>query len=132
MQRFAPFLWISLGAVAGANLRYLMNRWVAQWLGAGFPYGTLAVNLLGCVAIGVLGTVVAGRLVARPEVVRQLLIVGFLGSLTTFSSFAWETHALFEDGAWVRALANIGVSVLGCLVGVRLGVLLTPQLAGVL
>lgn len=118
--------------MAGANLRYLMNRWVAQWLGTGFPYGTLAVNLLGCVAIGVLGTVVAGRLVARPEVVRQLLIVGFLGSLTTFSSFAWETHALFEDGAWVRALANIGVSVLGCLLGVRLGVLLTPQLAGVL
>ena len=57
------------------------------------------------------------------------MIVGFLGSLTTFSSFAWETHGLVADGEWVRALANVVLSVGGGLAGVWLGVLLTPSLA---
>jgi CrcB protein len=127
-----PFVWISLGAVVGANARYLVNRVMAQWLGTGFPYGTLAVNLFGCLAIGVVGTMVTGRLIERPEVVRLVVIVGFLGSLTTFSSFAYETSSLFHDGAWVRALANILVSVLAGLAGVRLGILLTPGLGGLL
>ena len=127
-----PFLWISLGAVLGANVRYLVNRLMAQWLGTGFPYGTLVVNVVGCLAIGVVGTMVTGRLVDRPEVVRLVVIVGFLGSLTTFSSFAWESHGLFNDGAWLRATLNIVVSVLAGLAGVRLGILLTPKLGGLL
>jgi CrcB protein len=127
-----PYLWISLGAVLGANTRYLVNRVSAQWLGTAFPYGTLIVNLVGCLAVGVVATLVTGRLIDRPEVVRLVVIVGFLGSLTTFSSFAYETHALFHDGAWVRAVANILVSVLAGLAGVRLGVLLTPKLGGLL
>jgi CrcB protein len=127
-----PYLWISLGAVLGANTRYLVNRVSAQWLGTAFPYGTLIVNLVGCLAVGAVATLVTGRLIDRPEVVRLVVIVGFLGSLTTFSSFAYETHALFQDGAWVRAAANILVSVLAGLAGVRLGVLLTPRLGGLL
>jgi len=61
-----------------------------------------------------------------------VVIVGFLGSLTTFSSFSWETHELFRDGEWVRALVNIALSVLAGLAGVRLGVELTPRLVGAL
>jgi CrcB protein len=118
--------------VFGANARYLVNRLMAQWLGTAFPYGTLVVNVGGCLAIGVIATMVTGRLIDRPEVVRLVMIVGFLGSLTTFSSFAYETHSLFNDGAWVRALVNIAVSVLAGLAGVRLGVLLTPKLGGLL
>ena len=127
-----PYLWISLGAVLGANARYLTNRVAAQWFGTAFPYGTLIVNVLGCVAIGVIATMVTGRLVDRPEVVRLVVIVGFLGSLTTFSSFAWETHSLFNDGAWVRALVNVVASVGAGLLGVWLGVRLTPALGGLL
>ena len=127
-----PFLWISLGAVMGANARYLVNRIAAQWWGTAFPYGTFVVNVAGCLAIGVVGTMVTGRLIDRPEVVRLVVIVGFLGSLTTFSSFAYETNSLFSDGAWVRALANIALSVVAGLAGVRIGILLTPSLGGLL
>ena len=116
----------------GANARVLVNQLAARWLGAAFPWGTLAVNLFGCLAIGVVATAVTGRLVERPDFLRYFLIVGFLGSLTTFSSFAWETHALAQDGAWVRATLNVAVSVLGGLAGVKLGVLLTPQIGGLL
>ena len=127
-----PFVWISLGAVPGAIARYLVNRLMAGWLGTAFPYGTLVVNLAGCLAIGVVATLVTGRLVDRPDVIRLVLIVGFLGSLTTFSSFAYETHNLFNDGAWIRALANILLSVCAGVAGVRLGILLTPKLGGIL
>jgi fluoride exporter len=127
-----PFVWISIGAILGANTRYLVNRLMAQWLGTAFPYGTLVVNVAGCLAIGTIATMVTGRLIDRPEVIRLVLVVGFLGSLTTFSSFAWETHALFADGAWARALLNIGLSVGAGLAGVRLGMLLTPGMGGVL
>lgn len=116
----------------GAWARYLVNRLAADWLGAAFPWGTLIVNVAGCLAIGCVGTLVTGRLIDRPEIVRLVVIVGFLGSLTTFSSFAWETHGLFNDGAWVRGLANVALSVLGGLAGVRLGALLTPGMGGLL
>ncbi len=124
MHKLAPFAWISLGAVLGANLRYLVSRELTRWLGAGFPYGTLVVNLGGCLMIGILAGLAAARLVDRPEVLRQLWIVGFLGSLTTFSSFAWETTALMHDGEWLRAGANVVVSVAAGLTGVRLGLAL--------
>ena len=132
ISRYTPYLLISLGAVLGANLRYLVSRWMAQWLGTGFPFGTFVVNVLGCFAIGVVGTIVTGRLIPRPEVVRLVVMVGFLGSLTTFSSFAYESHNLFNDGAWMRALANVVLSIVAGLAGVRLGIYLTPQLGGML
>jgi len=118
--------------VLGANARFVVNRLAAQWWGTAFPYGTLVVNVAGCLAIGLVATLVTGRLIDRPEVVRLVVIVGFLGSLTTFSSFAWETHGLLQDGAWVRALLNVVVSLAAGLAGVRLGILLTPALGGLL
>jgi CrcB protein len=127
-----PLFWIALGAIPGAWARYAVNRVAAQWFGTAFPYGTLIVNVAGCVAIGIVGAMVTGRLIDRPEVVRLVLMVGFLGSLTTFSSFAYETNGLFTDGAWVPALANIVLSVAAGLAGVRLGILLTPALGGLL
>ena len=116
----------------GANTRFVVSRLMAQWAGTGFPYGTFIVNTVGCLAIGVLGTMVTGRLVDRPEIVRLVWIVGYLGSLTTFSSFAWETHQLVQDGAWWRAAANVVLSLAAGFAGVRIGVLLTPSLAGLL
>jgi CrcB protein len=112
--------------VVGANLRYLVNRGMAQWLGTGFPYGTFVVNIFGSFVIGLLAALIANRLVSRPDVVQQALIVGFLGSLTTFSSFTFETHNLLQDGEWVRAGLNITLSVAVGLLGVRLGMLAAP------
>jgi CrcB protein len=132
ISRLMPFVWIAVGAVPGAISRYLLNLLMARWAGTAFPFGTFVANGIGCLAIGVVGTVVTGRLVDRPDVVRLVLIVGFLGSLTTFSSFAWETHNLFQDGAWLRALANILLSLAAGIAGVRLGVLLAPNLGGIL
>lgn len=125
-----PYVWVSLGALLGANLRFLVTRWMAAWLGPGFPFGTFVVNIVGCFIIGIVGSAVAARLVDRPEVVRLVVMVGFLGSLTTFSSFAWESHNLFNDGAWMRALTNIFLSLFAGLVGVRLGVQLVARLGG--
>ena len=130
MSRLIPFLWISLGAIVGANARYLVTRALARQLDGAVPLGTFVVNAFGCLAVGVIGTLVAGRLIARPETVRLVVMVGFLGSLTTFSAFAYETDLLMRNGAWVSALANVVVSVVAGMAGVRLGVLLTPALAG--
>ena len=130
IHRLMPYVWISVGAILGANARYLVNRLMAGWLGTSFPYGTLVVNVGGCLAVGLVGTLITGRLIDRPDLVRLVVIVGFLGSLTTFSSFAWETNTLLQDGAWVRALANVLLSVTAGLVGVRLGVMLIPRLGG--
>ena len=77
-----------------------------------------------------MGTLVTARLLPRSEVVRLAVIVGFLGSLTTFSSFAYESNSLFQDGEWMRAVANVLLSVLAGLLGVRLGIQLTARLGG--
>mgnify|MGYP001059885010 FL=1 len=129
--RLSDFLWISLGAVFGANLRYVVNRVAAQWLGTGFPYGTFTVNVLGSLAAGLFGALVTTRLIGRPELVRSLVVVGFLGSLTTFSAFTYETHSLLSDGEWTRAALNVLLSLAAGLAGVRLGVLLATGWGGV-
>jgi len=125
-------LWISFGAVLGANARFVVNRLAAHWFGTAFPYGTLIVNVAGCLAIGTVAALVSGRLIDRPDVLRAFLMVGFLGSLTTFSAFAYETHGLLQDGAWVRALLNVLLSVGAGLAGVRVGILLAPKLGSLL
>lgn len=128
IERLSDFLWISLGAVAGANLRYVVNRVAAQWLGTGFPFGTFTVNVVGSFLAGLFGALVATRLIGRPELVRSLVIVGFLGSLTTFSAFTYETHSLLSEGEWTRAILNIVVSLAAGIAGVRLGVLFATGL----
>lgn len=112
----------------GANARYAITRLAENGLGAGWPWGTLIVNLIGCVVVGAAATLISARLIARPDELRLFLVVGFLGSLTTFSAFAYETHGLMQQGAWGRALLNVGLSVVAGIAGVRLGVLLTPGL----
>lgn len=126
------FVWISAGAVLGANLRYWIGRSLAQWLGTGFPYGTFTVNVVGSFTIGLIGALVTSRLVGRPEVVRQFVIIGFLGSLTTFSSFMFESYSLFNDGLWMRALINIFLSIVAGLIGVRSGFYVATRLGGIL
>lgn len=117
------FLAISIGAVAGANARYLIGGWIADRWGTSFPVGTLVINVTGSLLIGLVLTVVTERVIA-PAWVRPLFAIGFLGSYTTFSTFSYETLALARDGSWLAAGGNVVLSVAASLVGVYLGVLL--------
>jgi CrcB protein len=106
---------VAVGAAVGANLRYLISLWAAQRLGVAFPYGTLIINVAGCLAIGVLLTIAFYRLTLS-EPIRLLLVTGLLGGFTTFSSFGWETYALIVEGNWRAAsLYIVGSVVLGLL-----------------
>jgi fluoride exporter len=110
---------VILGAAVGAPLRYLTDRAVQARHGTDFPWGTLAVNMLGSFVLGLLtGAVLAG---AAPESVRLLAGVGFCGALTTYSTFGYETLRLFEAGSRLHAVANIVVSVGAALGAVFVG-----------
>ena len=101
-------LWlVGCGGFLGSALRFAVSGW-AQRLspGAGFPIGTLTVNLVGCLLIGLLGGLAEYRQLLGP-VQRSQLLVGLLGGFTTYSTFAFETLLLGQDGAVFRAIANI-------------------------
>ena len=99
------FLWISLGAVAGANLRYWLSGLLAR-VNAEFPLGTLAINVTGSFVLGFFMAWTTERVLADPRW-RLLIAVGFCGGYTTFSSYAFETMAYFEQGQWALLGANI-------------------------
>ncbi|MFN0095099.1 MAG: fluoride efflux transporter CrcB [Dehalococcoidia bacterium] len=115
------YVYIMLGAVAGAPLRYFAGRQVQDLTGLGFPWGTLSVNVAGCLTIGFLISLGEQRDWLSREA-RLLLVTGFLGSFTTFSAFGWETYDLFRAGEPVRAVANAALSVGLGLAAVWLGV----------
>ncbi|MFQ5419892.1 MAG: fluoride efflux transporter CrcB [Anaerolineae bacterium] len=114
------YLFIAMGAALGANARYLVGVWAAEWFGPDFPYGTLLVNVTGSFILGFLVAVTTGRIQISPEL-RLMLAVGFLGSYTTFSSFAVESTLLWRDmGGWLslrNVLLNNGVGLIYALLG---------------
>ena len=120
-------LVISLGAIVGANARYLMSRYAARLLGPVFPYGTLIINILGSMIVGFFVIWTTERVLADPRW-RLLVVVGFCGSFTTFSSYAFETMAYFEQGQWLLMLTNIVSNNLLCLGGALAGMALARVL----
>ena len=121
------FLVISLGAIVGANARYLMSRYAARLLGPVFPYGTLVINVLGSMIVGFFVIWTSERVLADPRW-RLLVVVGFCGAFTTFSSYAFETMAYFEQGQWLLMLTNILSNNLLCLGGALAGMALARVL----
>ena len=117
------FLAISLAAIVGANLRYLLSRFAAREFGAVFPYGTLAINIVGSFIVGFFIIWTTERALVDPRW-RLLVVVGFCGSFTTFSSYAFETVSYLEQGQWALMLTNILSNNLLCLVAVLAGVAL--------
>ena len=113
------YVAISIGAVLGANTRYLLGGWLGAQLGSGFPYATLVINVTGSLVIGVVLGLASDRV--TPWWWRPGVAVGFLGSYTTFSTFSYETMNLIGEGSYLLAAANIGGSVAGALVGVFVG-----------
>ena len=121
------FLAISVAAVVGANLRYLLSRVAARQLGPVFPYGTLFINIAGSFIVGWFIIWTTERVLIDPHW-RLLVVIGFCGSFTTFSSYAFETVAYFEQGQWGLMLVNILANNLLCLVAVLAGVALARVL----
>lgn len=117
------YVLIFLGGGIGAALRYWLQGVVHGRVGADFPYGTLAVNVLGCLVIGFLMVSMEERFLALPSL-RLFLTIGILGGFTTFSSFSYETVALVRAGEMVRALANVGFTVISCLSATWAGMLI--------
>jgi fluoride exporter len=122
------FLIVALGAAFGANARYLLSLWAASRFGVSFPYGTLIVNVTGSLLLGFLVAVTTERLSISTET-RLLLIVGFFGSFTTFSSYAVESLVLLRASGWWSALLNVVGNNLMALIAALLGTLLA-RLAG--
>jgi CrcB protein len=120
-------LAIAAGGAIGALLRYWTSIAVHGRLGMAFPYGTLAVNVLGSLLMGFLYIWLIDRMAAGPAL-RAFLLVGVLGAFTTFSTFSMETLNLLEAGHPGKALANVLVSVVVCVTAAGLGVLAARQL----
>lgn len=125
----SKLMLIAIGGACGSVLRYACAGWVQRASEGMFPFGTLAVNVLGCLCIGFFGMALSGPVLIREEH-RLALIVGLFGGFTTFSSFGWETFGLINDGQWWRAGLNVATSNVLGLAAVWLGYRLAEQYYG--
>jgi len=122
------FLWICLAGAAGTGARYVIALWAAQRFGSAFPYGTLIVNLVGCFAIA--AVMQASATLSWSPTLRSVVTIGFIGGLTTYSSFNYETTRLLEEGAPGVAAVNAIATIVGAFAAGWLGVLFARQLLG--
>ena len=122
-------LWIFVGGGLGSLGRWGFSGFIANKFGQTFPWGTIIVNVSGCFVIGLFATATGpdGRWMAAGTL-RQFFMLGICGGYTTFSSFSLQTLTLADDGQWFRAVANVVLSVVVCLVGVWLGHVLALEL----
>lgn len=120
-------LLVALGAAVGAPARYLADVWVQSRRDAVLPLGTMSVNVLGSLVLGVVAAASAAP--GAPEWLLPLVGTGLCGALTTFSTFGYETLRLVEDGSWREAALNVGLSLLlgalACFLGYAVGLALT-------
>lgn len=116
----ARFLWICLGGAIGTGARYLLSGWLLRMTGPGFPYGTLAVNVIGSFLLCVLMQVGLST-DGLPPTLRLVLATGVLGGFTTYSAFDYETLRFFQGDAWFLGFAYLGAMLVACLLAGYLG-----------
>jgi fluoride exporter len=121
------FLWVCVGGAAGSGARYLLSVWAFETFGPEFPYGTLAVNLIGSFCVGLL--MQAGATAMSPTL-RIALTVGVMGGFTTYSTFNFETIWYVQGGAWRLAFANVAITLIACLAAGFAGVALGRSIFG--
>ena len=114
---------MGVGGFAGAISRYLVDGFVSDRTGGGFPWGTLVVNVSGTFLLGLLFAMTMERAILPAEI-RGPVMIGFIGAYTTFSTYLLESWRLIEDGAWAMALANLGGSIAIGLVAVAAGMII--------
>ena len=122
-------LLICVGGALGTGVRYILSGAVVRWLGLGFPYGTLAVNLIGSFLIGLIQEVGTTSLLI-PDTTRLFLTVGVMGGLTTYSTFSYETVRLVESAAWHQAWINVVLTPAACLTACVLGIAVGRMIVG--
>jgi len=123
------FLIICASGAAGTGVRYLVGVWAGQRFGPSFPVGTMIVNVVGCFLIALVMQL-SLSLADFPVNLRFALTTGFMGGLTTYSSFNYETTKLVQDGSYALAAVNLVVTLAACAVAGLLGLLLARKLAG--
>ena len=120
-------LWISIGAILGANARYFLSRWAARMLSPTFPYGTLIINVTGSFVIALFLVWTSERAIIDPRW-RMLVVIGFCGAYTTFSSYAFETMYYFQQGHWMLFATNIIMNNVLCLAAILAGAALAKAI----
>jgi fluoride exporter len=123
------YIWVAVGGALGTAGRYWLSGLVARLLGETFPWGTLIINVSGSFVIGFFAALTGpdGRVFVGSNA-RQFVMIGLCGGFTTFSSFSLQTLNLMNDGEWLRAGGNIGLSVALCLIAVWGGYVLASTL----
>lgn len=111
---------IGMGGFLGAISRYGVALWIGQRWGRNFPLGTFVINVSGSFLIGLLMSLFTERFMVNPQW-RLMLVVGFLGAYTTFSTFEYETGTLMKDGEWLIAGLNVVLSVFAGFIALKLG-----------
>ena len=124
----ANWLAIALGGALGAVTRYALSLRIYAWLGRDYPWGTMGVNLIGSFLMGFLAILLTSRLQVESPL-RNGLLVGYLGALTTYSTFAMDKLQLLQQGAYVKAGSYMLVSMLACLAAIILGTWLAKQIS---
>jgi len=121
------YLWISIGAIVGASARYFVSRFVAKVASAAFPYGTLLINVTGSFILGLFLVWSTERALPDPRW-RLLIAIGFCGSYSTFSSYAFESFSLFEQGHYMLFASNVLMNNALCLAGVLAGAMIARSI----
>ena len=125
----ARFLWICLGGAVGTGARYLLSGWLLRAAGPGFPWGTLAVNVLGSFLLGLIMQVAVATDLLSPTL-RLTLTTGVMGGFTTYSTFNYETLQYLQQNDWLLGSLNLAVDVAACLAAGALGLVAGRLLAG--
>ncbi|MFP2770293.1 fluoride efflux transporter CrcB [Oceanisphaera sp. KMM 10153] len=120
-------LFIAVGGATGAVLRFVITDLMARLLGRSFPYGILTVNLLGSMLMGIMFVLVQQQMLSTHSW-RPFVMVGMLGALTTFSSFSLDTVLLLEHGQWFKAVLNVCLNVVCCIIFTYFGMQVTSSL----
>ena len=127
MTTINMLIWVGIGGALGAMPRFSLATAIFKWVGKAYPYGTLSVNLIGSFAIGMAYIWLVEKELGG-DAQRHLIMVGFLGAFTTFSTFSLESLTLLQQGRTLAFLSYIALSLIGCMLATALGMILTKQL----